>query len=114
MSQRKPLILLILLVALIGLFRGLPIEAQPPLAGRFPNTPLMLAVTKDPTFLGDIYALIGTTLVQHTTNEHNRFPIVSPLGDTAVYLQVPEAYAKLPPSDVNRLAPADIFLMDLK
>src|SRR5437868_4353537 len=103
MPLHKRAILLILLIVLLAGTR--PTRAQPLLAGKFPSTPLLLGVTKDRTFEGDIWALDGRFAVQRTVNEHNRIPIVSPLGDIFAYQQVPAAYVKQRSDDDNRLAP---------
>src|SRR5258708_25219043 len=110
MLPHKTAFPILLILMLVG---ALPARAQPQLAGKFPSTPLLLGVTKDRTFEGDIWALFGATLVQRTFNEHNRVPIVSPVGDAVAYLQVPASYVKQRSDDDNRLAPVDIYVMNL-
>src|SRR5579859_1961022 len=109
--HKRVIPLMLLIVLLVGARQT---SAHPQLASKFPPTPLLLGVTKDRTFEGDIWALVGTTLVQRTFNEHDHIPIVSPLGDATAYQQVPVAYVKQRSDDDNRLAPKDIYVMNLK
>lgn len=100
----------LLLVTLIG---ALPADAHPRLAGKFPPTPLMMAVTNDRTFEGDIYAIVGSTPVQRTFGERDRPPTVSPLGDYAVYLQVSPSFVKQRSDNDDRSPAQDIYVMNL-
>src|SRR5579871_6648173 len=90
-----------------------PVWANPGLAARLPDTPLLIAVRKGQSLSGDIWAWHSSTLIQRTSSGLCFVPIVSPAGDFFAYQQIPDAYSKQSPSDEDRPAPRDIYLTSL-
>src|SRR5437016_1997445 len=111
MPLHKLAILLSLLIAL--LISAWPANAQPQLAPKFPPTPLLVGIRNNRAYEGDIWALQGTVMVQRTTYGHSLQPVVSPLGDSFAFQQIPESYWKPHVAIANRLTPEDIYVMNL-
>src|SRR5258708_4734581 len=111
MPRHKLAILVSLLIAL--LICAWPANAQPQLAPKVPQTPLLVGIRNNRTYEGDIWALQGTVMVQRTTYGHSLQPVVSPLGDSFAFQQIPESYLKLQAANNNGLVPEDIYVMNL-
>jgi hypothetical protein len=104
---------IIMAVLLICFLNGRQDWASPDSAVTPPRTPLLIGIRKGQSATGDIWAWGGGELILHTDNGLCFVPLLSPLGDSFAYLQVPAVYARQGHSNEDRPTPRDIYITNL-
>ena len=80
-----------------------------------PNIPLFIGVNNGKSLYdGDVWSWSVMQFSKRTNGGYNQLPVVSPTADWVVYLQVPDAYARLQPNHDNFPAPTDVYLLNIK
>src|SRR5689334_18560968 len=77
-------------------------QAAPPRLGRFPHLPLLMGVRQGQRVTGNIWAWDNSPLIPRTGGGLSYVPVVSPMGDSYVYLRIPAAYDKQTSPDQER------------
>jgi hypothetical protein len=106
-------LLVIAAMAVTYSLSALPAQADQPLMARFPHLPLLMGIRQGQRITGNIWAWDNSPLIQRTGGGLSFVPIVSPMGDSYLYLRIPTAYDKRTSPDQDRPAARDIYLANL-
>ena len=109
--RRFKLIIAVTLLVICALDSSLDwVAAQ---ALKAPARPLLIGVRQGQLSTGNIWSWGGSQLILRTGGGLCSAPVMSPAGDSYVYLQIPAAYARQTPPNEDRPAPRDIYITDL-